>query len=72
MKRKILGIGVLMLLLTLLRRAYMERLWLMFPTMRDAGMGLALAAGAALLLVVGALNVMAVRRRVMAIWKHRV
>lgn len=63
---------IALLLLTLLRRAYMERLWLMFPTMRDAGMGLALAAGAALLLVVGALNVVAVRRRVIAIWKHRV
>lgn len=63
---------IALLLLTLLRHAYMERLWVMFPTMEDAGMSLALAAGAVLLLVVGVLNVVAVRRRVTAIWNRKV
>ena len=63
---------IALLLLALLRHAYMERLWLMFPTMEDAGMGRTLVAGAVLLLVVGVLNVVAVRRRVTAIWRRRV
>lgn len=63
---------IALLLLALFRHAYMERLWLMFPTMEDAGMGRTLVAGAVLLLVVGVLNVVAVRRRVTAIWRRRV
>ncbi|MGN1255608.1 MAG: ABC transporter permease [Bacteroidaceae bacterium] len=57
-------------LLVFIRNLYMERLWEMFPSMDDVGLGLVFMAGALLLTVVSVLNVWAVRRRMMAIW-HR-
>ncbi len=63
---------IALLLLMGLRHAYMERLWLMFPTMEDAGMMRTILAGAVLLLAVSILNVVAVRRRVTAIWQRKV
>ena len=59
-------------LLLLVRNAYMERLWAMFPTMDDAGMGYAFAAGSLLLIVVSVLNVLAIRHRMLAIWYRKV
>lgn len=63
---------IALLLLALARHAYMERLWAMFPTMDDPGMGRTLVAGAVLLLLVGTLNVVAVHRRMTAIWNRKV
>lgn len=62
---------IALLLLALARHAYMERLWLMFPTMDDPGMGRVIMAGTLLLLLVGAMNVLAVRQRVSDIWNHK-
>ena len=59
-------------LLLLVRNAYMERLWAMFPTMDDRGMGYAFAAGSLLLIVVSVLNVLAIRHRMLAIWYRKV
>lgn len=63
---------IALLLLCGIRHLYMERLWMMFPTMQDAGLARAFSAGLILLFVVALLNILAVRQRVIRIWKRTV
>ncbi len=58
-------------LLLLCRHAYLERIWKLFPTMSDASLWPTLLLGVALFLLVCVFNVLAVRRKVMNIWKGK-
>lgn len=62
---------IALVVLYFLRQYYMEMIWAMFPTMDEAPMWPALALGAALFVGVSILNVIAVRRKVMAIWNRK-
>ena len=69
-----IGMNALVLLLALgmlhwVRGRYMALLWAMFPTMKEAPMWPAYTLGALLFLAVSVLNVVAIRRKVMAIWR---
>jgi len=69
-----IGVNLVVLLLALgllwwLRGQYMQQLWAMFPTMHQGSMLGSMLLGLALFLLVSVLNVLAVRRKVMAIWQ---
>lgn len=63
----LLAIGLLLPV----RRLYMDALQMMAPQLPDGGIWTALLVGCGLFLLVSALNVWAVRRKVTAIWKHK-
>ena len=58
-------------ILYLVRDAYMERLWTMFPQMQDGSLLPALCLGCGLFFVVSIINIVAVRNRVMKIWNRK-
>jgi len=69
-----IGTNLLVLLLALAllwwaRSYYMSLLWAMFPTMKESSVLPAVVLGVLLFLVVSVLNAIAIRRRVMAIWR---
>lgn len=75
---QMLAIGVNMLVLCMalaalyfLRRAYMEYIWQLFPTIQDGVMWPSLAMGTALTLAVCLFNAVAIRRKVMNIWNRK-
>ena len=57
------------LLLVWLRSFYMNMLWAMFPTMKDTSLVPAIILGCLLTALVSVLNAIAIRRKVMAIWR---
>ena len=59
------------ILLYLVRDAYMDRLWVMFPQMQDGNLWPALCLGCGLFFVVSIINIVAVRNRVMKIWNRK-
>ena len=64
-----LGLNALVLLLAVallfwLRGLYLERLWQMFPSLREVDVAPALLLGAALFLLVSLLNAFAIRRKI--------
>ena len=68
------GINVLVLLLALtllwwLRGHYMKMLWSMFPTMPSGSYLPTIILGVALCLLVSVLNIIALRRKILGIWK---
>ena len=67
--------GVVLLLsfiiLYMVRNAYMDRLWVMFPQMQDGSLMPALCLGFGLFFVVSIINIVAVRNRVMKIWNRK-
>lgn len=67
--------GVVLLLsfiiLYMVREAYMDRLWVMFPQMQDGSLLPALCLGFGLFFVVSIINIVAVRNRVMKIWNRK-
>jgi len=67
--------GVVLLLsfiiLYMVREAYMDRLWVMFPQMQDGSLMPALCLGFGLFFVVSIINIVAVRNRVMKIWNRK-
>lgn len=68
------GINVLVLLLALallwwLRGHYMKMLWSMFPTMPSGSYVPTIILGVALCLLVSVLNIIALRRKILGIWK---
>ena len=65
---------VLILSLTILyivRKYYMNMLWVMFPQMQDGSMWPSICLGIGLFIVVSMINVVAVRNRVMKIWNRK-
>jgi len=65
---------VLILSLTILfivRRYYMNMLWVMFPQMQDGSMWPSICLGIGLFIVVSMINIVAVRNRVMKIWNRK-
>lgn len=52
------------------RGIYLERLWRMFPAMQEGSLRLMLSFGAALLILVSVLNILAVYRKVNQVWRH--
>jgi hypothetical protein len=71
-----IGMNVLVLLLSLVmlyvvREAYMDRLWKMFPQMQDGSLLPAFSLGVGLFLVVSIINIVAIRHRVMNIWNRK-
>ncbi len=69
-----IGLNAVVLVLALiilhwLRGYYMNMIWAMFPTVADAPMWSAYVLGGVLFLVVSLLNIVAIQRKVMAIWK---
>ncbi len=69
-----IGMNALVLLLALgllylLRGYYMEMVWAMFPTVEDAPMWPAYLLGGVLFLVVSVLNIIAIRQKILSIWK---
>lgn len=69
-----IGMNALVLVLALallwwLRSYYMELLWAMFPAMQETSMLPACLLGGVLFLLVSVLNAIAIRRKVMAIWR---
>ena len=73
---QLLTIGVNLLVLVLavlllmwLRSFYMDMLWAMFPTMKDTSLVPAIVLGCLLTILVSLLNAIAIRRKVMAIWR---
>lgn len=71
-----IGMNALVLVLALvalhlLRGYYMEMIWSMFPTMEEAAAWPAYALGGVLFLGVSVINVIAVRQKVMAIWRRK-
>lgn len=71
-----IGMNGLVLLLSLVllymvRSAYMDRLWQMFPQMPDGTPLPALCLGIGLFIVVSVINMVAVRNKVMNIWNHK-
>ncbi len=67
----VLVLSLTVVLLTWLRGYYMDMILLLFPEMKEAGIGSACVAGVLLFLTVSVLNVCAIRRKVAAIWKHK-
>ena len=70
------GMNVLVLLLaigllTWLRGYYLDMILLLFPQMEEASLWPACALGVVLCVAVSVLNVCAIQRKVMAIWKHK-
>ena len=67
--------GIVLLLsfiiLYMVREAYMDRLWVMFPQMQDGSLMPALCLGFGLFFVVSIINIVAVRNRVMKIWNRK-
>lgn len=63
---------IALLALRWLRGYYMELLWAMFPTMKDAPMWPACLLGGGLFLAVSVVNAWAIRRKVMGIWRGHV
>lgn len=65
---------VLILSLTILyivRKYYMNMLWVMFPQMQDGSMWPSICLGIGLFIVVSMINIVAVRNRVMKIWNRK-
>ncbi len=70
-----LGVNLLVFLCALgatlfVRGLYLEHLWRMFPTMQEGSLWLMLSFGAALLVLVSVLNILAVYRKVKQVWRH--
>lgn len=70
-----LGVNLLVFLCALgatlfVRDLYLEHLWRMFPTMQEGSLWLMLSFGAALLVLVSVLNILAVYRKVKQVWRH--
>ena len=70
------GMNVLVLLLaigllTWLRGYYLDMILLLFPQMEEASLWPACALGVVLCVAVSVLNVCAIQRKVMAIWRHK-
>lgn len=70
-----LGVNLLVFVLALgatlfVRGQYLDYLWHMFPTMQEGSLWLMLSVGAALLILVSLLNIMAVYRKVKQVWRH--
>ena len=68
------GINLLVFVLALfllmwLRSFYMDKLWAMFPTMKDTSLVPAIILGLCLTVLVSVLNAVAIRRKVMTIWR---
>lgn len=58
-------------ILSIVRGYYMDRLWTMFPQMKDGSMALSLCLGLALFLMVSIINIIAIRGRIMKIWNNK-
>lgn len=71
-----LGMNALVLLIAILllhyiRGYYLDMLWSVFPEMDGGGLLPAILIGLSLFLVVGIINIIAIRRKVMCIWKNK-
>ena len=71
-----IGLNVLVLLIALvilffLRRYYMEIINTLFPQTSTSGLLPAIVTGGTLFLLVSILNIFAIRRKVMSIWKRK-
>ena len=69
-----IGMNLVVLLLAIVllwwvRSYYMELLWAMFPSMQESSMIPAYILGGVLFLAVSILNAIAIRRKVMTIWR---
>lgn len=62
--------GIALILLTVIRRYYMEMLWVMFPNIQNSGLTSALGVGGVIFCVVSILNVIIIRRKINLIWKN--
>lgn len=62
--------GIALILLTVIRRYYMEMLWVMFPNIQNSGITSALGVGGLIFCVVSILNVIIIRRKINLIWKN--
>lgn len=62
--------GIALILLTVIRKYYMEMLWVMFPNIQNRGITSALGVGGLIFCVVSILNVIIIRRKINLIWKN--
>ncbi|MBQ0050372.1 MAG: ABC transporter permease [Bacteroidales bacterium] len=62
---------IAILLLSLVRSYYLDMLWSVFPEMEGGGLLPSVLIGLSLFLVVGIINVLAIRSKVMKIWKNK-
>lgn len=62
--------GIALILLTVIRKYYMEMLWVMFPNIQNSGITSALGVGGVIFCVVSILNVIIIRRKINLIWKN--
>lgn len=62
--------GIALILLTVIRKYYMEMLWVMFPNIQNSGITSALGVGGLIFCVVSILNVIIIRRKINLIWKN--
>ncbi len=67
----LLVLGLAIVLLLLCRQAYLQRIWQLFPSIADAPLLPTIVLGASLFLLVCVFNVLAVRRKIMNIWKGK-
>ena len=58
-------------ILYIVRKYYMNMLWVMFPQMQDGSMWPSICLGIGLFIVVSMINIVAVRNRVMKIWNRK-
>lgn len=62
---------IAILLLALVRGYYLDMLWSVFPEMEGGGLLPSVVIGLSLFVVVGIINVLAIRRKVMMIWNNK-
>lgn len=62
--------SIALILLTVIRKYYMEMLWVMFPNIQNSGITSALGVGGLIFCVVSILNVIIIRRKINLIWKN--